>query len=153
MIFWGEKKMKCAICGKEISEKNMEIVTADNQHICKKCNEMIRNIKGKNAISVRLDEGQKIRDDYYHAGKGNWKKIANVFAWVYFVLGTLAVVLCALILKMPTILVAIFGVVLMFCIFEFIIEIAWNIEKICNNTNEQRIYLKQLLEKQNQDNE
>lgn len=54
---------------------------------------------------------------------------------------------------MPTILVAIFGVVLMFCIFEFIIEIAWNIEKICNNTNEQRIYLKQLLEKQNQDNE
>ncbi len=56
-------------------------------------------------------------------------------------------------LKKPTILVAIFGVVLMFCIFEFIIEIAWNIEKICNNTNEQRIYLKQLLEKQNQDNE
>lgn len=66
--------MKCAICGKVISEKDREIVTADNQHICKKCNEMIRNIKGKNAISVRLDEGQKIRDDYYHAGKETGKR-------------------------------------------------------------------------------
>ena len=52
--------MKCAICGKEISEKNREIVTADNQHICKKCDEMIRNIKGKNAISVRLEKNKKI---------------------------------------------------------------------------------------------
>ena len=145
--------MKCAICGKEINEKEREIVTADNQHICKKCNEMIRNIKGKNARSTRLYEGQKIRDDYNHAGKGTWKKIANIFAWVYFVASTLAVIVCGLIFRMPIIYVGIFGVVLMFCIFEFVIEIAWNIEKICNNTNEQRLYLKQLLEKQNQDNE